>query len=295
MEIRESLNFIEFKTLRLPAPSFSEQTEIVNFLNRKTGQIDELLRLKERRIELLQEQRTTLINEAVTKGLNPNVEMKPSGVEWIGEIPVHWEVKRIKYLASLISKGTTPTTIGREILDEGEVRFIKAENIVDNQIELKPEYYIDVETNQMLQRSQLKENDCLFVIAGATIGKVSLVKPNHLPANTNQAVSFIRPDEKEFAEFIYYWLQSDNIQKIIWLKAVQSAQPNLSMEDLGNLHIPYPSITEQHRIVDYIADKMQNIVQLLQRTYKQIELLKEYRQSLISEAVTGKIDVRSEV
>ena len=276
-------------------PSKDEQVKIANFLNRKTGQIDELLRIKQRRIELLQEQRTALINQAVTKGLDPNVEMKPSGVEWIGEIPKHWEMKRIKYLASLISKGTTPTTIGREILYEGEIRFIKAENIVDNQIELKPEYYIDEETNQMLKRSQLRENDLLFVIAGATIGKASFVRPNHLPANTNQAISFIRPYQKELPEFIYYWLQSDNIQKIIWMEAVQSAQPNLSMEDLGNLYIPYPSIAEQHCIVDYIADKTQTIVQLLQRAYKQIELLKEYRQSLISEAVTGKIDVRNEV
>ena len=116
----------------IPIPSISEQTQIVNFLDRKTEQIDELIRIKERRIELLQAQRTALINQAVTKGLDPNVEMKPSGVEWIGKIPVHWEVKRIKYLASLISKGTTFTTIGIEILDEGEIRFIKVENIVDN-------------------------------------------------------------------------------------------------------------------------------------------------------------------
>ena len=287
--------FNEFKEIDLLIPPISEQTQIANFLDQKMGQIDELIRIKERRIELLQEQRTTLINQAVTKGLDPNVEMKPSGAEWIGEIPAHWEVKRVKYLASLISKGTTPTTIGREILDEGEIRFIKAENIVDNQTELKPEYYIDEKTNQMLKRSQLKENDLLFVIAGATIGKVSLVNPNHLPANTNQAVSFIRPHEKELPEFIYYWLQSSNIQKMIWLKAVQSAQPNLSMEDLGNLYIPYPNIAEQRRIVDYIAGKTQTIVQLLQQAYRQIELLKEYRQSLISEAVTGKIDVRNEV
>ena len=291
----EAVTVDEVSNLTCIVPRLSEQIQIANFLDRKTGQIDELIRIKERRIELLQEQRTALINQAVTKGLDPNVEMKPSGVEWIGEIPKHWEMKRIKYLANLISKGTTPTTIGREILYEGEIRFIKAENIVDNQIELKPEYYIDEETNQMLKRSQLRENDLLFVIAGATIGKASFVRPNHLPANTNQAISFIRPYQKELPEFIYYWLQSDNIQKIIWMEAVQSAQPNLSMEDLGNLYIPYPSIAEQHCIVDYIADKTQTIVQLLQRAYKQIELLKEYRQSLISEAVTGKIDVRNEV
>ena len=291
----QNLDIDSYFQEKIPLPSLVEQRQIANFLDRKTEQIDALIRIKDRRIELLQEQRTALINQAVTKGLDPNVEMKPSGVEWIGEIPKHWEVKRIKYLASVISKGTTPTTIGREIFDEGEIRFIKVENIVDNQIELKPEHYIDAETNQMLKRSQLKENDLLFVIAGATIGKVSLVKLSNLPANTNQAISFIRLHEKDLPEFVYYWLQSDNIQKIIWLNTVQSAQPNLSMEDLGNLYIPYPSIAEQHRIVNHITDKRQTIIQLLQQAYKQIELLKEYRQSLISEAVTGKIDVRNEV
>ena len=284
----------EVSNLTCVVPSLSEQTQIANFLDRKTEQIDELIRIKERRIKLLQEQRTALINQAVTKGLDPNVKMKPSGVEWIGEIPGHWEVKRIKYLASLISKGTTPTTIGRNILDEGEVRFIKVENIVDNQIKLKPEHYIDEETDQTLKRSQLQKNDVLFVIAG-TIGKGALVRPNHLPANTNQAISFIRLHEKELPEFVYYWLQSDNIQKVVWLEVVQSAQPNLSMENLGNLYIPCPSIAEQRQIVEYITDKTQTLVQLLQQAYKQIELLKEYRQSLISEAVTGKIDVRNEV
>ena len=294
MEVRLRLYFDQFGQIPLVFPPVDEQNKIVNFLDRKTGQIDELIRIKERRIELLQEQRTALINQAVTKGLDPNVKMKPSGVEWIGEIPAHWKVKRIKYLASLISKGTTPTTIGKEILGGGEIRFIKGENIVDNRIKLKPEYYIDEETNQILKRSQLKENDLLFVIAG-TIGKVSLVRSNHLPANTNQAIAFIRPHKKELSEFIYYWLQSDNIQKAVWLEVVQSAQPNLSMENLGNLYIPYPNIAEQRRIVDYITDKTQTIVQLLQPAYRQIELLKEYRQSLISEAVTGRIDVRNEV
>ena len=294
MKIREALNFVEFKALKLPTPPVPEQTQIANFLDHNTAQIDELIRAKERKIELLGEYRASLINQAVTKGLDPNVEMKPSGVEWIGKIPKHWEVKRIKYLARLISKGTTPTTIGKEIWDHGEIRFIKAENIVDNQIKFDPEHYIDEETNQMLKRSQLYENDILFVIAG-TIGKVGLVRRNHLPANTNQAVSFIRPHEKELSEFIYYWLQADNIQQIVWRDVVQSAQPNLSMEDLGNLYIPYPGIIEQKHIVDYISNKTQSIAQLLQQVFRQIELLKEYRQSLISEVVTGKIDVRGEV
>ena len=216
-------------------------------------------------------------------------EHKASGVKWIGEIPVHWAMKRLKYLASLISKGTTPTTIGKEIFDEGEIRFIKGENIVDNQIELKPEYYIDEETNQMLKRSQLKEDDLLFVIAG-TIGKIGLVRPNHLPANTNQAISFIRLHKKELPKFIYYWLQSDNIEKITWLEVVQSAQPNLSMENLGNLYIPYPNIAEQLAIIDFLDHKTGQIDELIHIKERRIELLQEQRTALINQAVTKGLD-----
>ena len=149
--VRSSISASDLLEIPLAFPLLSEQRAIVYFLDRKTEQIDELIRIKERKIELLREQRTALINQAVTKGLDPNVKMKPSGVEWIGEIPAHWEVKKVKHLAGLISKGTTPTTLGREILDEGEIRFIKAENITENRIEHKPEYYIDKETNQMLK------------------------------------------------------------------------------------------------------------------------------------------------
>ena len=104
--------------VNVPIPLHQEQTQIANFLDRKTGQIDELIRFKERRIELLQEQRTALINQAVTKGLDPNVEMKPSGVEWIGEIPAHWKIKKIKYIATLISEKSTPETNAIKISPE---------------------------------------------------------------------------------------------------------------------------------------------------------------------------------
>ena len=103
-------NVDDILNAQIPIPTTQEQTQIANFLDRKTGQIDELIRIKEQRIELLQEQRTTLINQAVTKGLDPNVEMKPSRVEWIGEIPVHWEIGKIKHIATFVSEKSTPET-----------------------------------------------------------------------------------------------------------------------------------------------------------------------------------------
>lgn len=272
-----------------------EQTAIVTFLDRKTAEIDQLIANKEKLIALYEEEKTAIINRAVTRGLDPAVKTGPSGVDWLGDIPEHWEVKRLKRLCSIISKGTTPSTIGREILPIGDIRFIKAENVLNNRVVSEPANFIDEKTNDMICRSQLEESDILFVIAGATIGKVAILPLDLCPANTNQAVSFIRLKNKEIVSFIWYWLQSDFIKKVLWLDAVQSAQPNLSMENLGNFYVPFPPVSEQSAIVSHIETECARLDTIIDKFKKQIELFKEYRTTLISEVVTGKIDVRGEV
>jgi type I restriction enzyme S subunit len=275
----------------LVLPPVEEQTSIALYLDYKTNLIDATIEKKKRLIELLKEKRQAVINEAVTKGLNPNAPMKDSGVEWLGEIPQHWDIKKVKLLSSVISKGTTPSTEGRVLADEG-IRYIKAENIKDTQVSFFPEFFIDTETHEILKRSQLEENDILFVIAGATIGKVAILPKEMTPANTNQAVCFIRLKQNENHKFLHFWLQSSKIYEQIWLNAVQSAQPNLSMEELGNFIVPYPSLVEKTEIVNFIDITISKIDDLIVKNKVQIEKLQTYRQSLISEAVTGKIDVR---
>lgn len=280
-----------FNSLPFFVPPLQEQKQIVDFLNTKTSLIDSLIEKTQRKIELLKEKRTSLINHVVTKGLNPNIELKDSGVEWIGEIPNSWSRKKIKHISIIISKGTTPSTIGRELIDTGEVKYLKSENIVNNQVVENPKFFIDIETNELLGRSQLIEGDILFVIAGASLGKVAILGSEFVPANTNQAVSFIRLKQEENIKFIWYWLTSSHIEEQIWIDAVQSAQPNLSMEDLGNFFIPYPNFDEQQQIVEYLDKKTNLIDTTIFKEQKRVELLKEYRQSLISEVVTGKIKV----
>jgi len=273
-------------------PTIPEQQAIARYLDDRTKKIDTLIDKKQRMIELLKQQRTAIINQAVTKGINPNAKMKDSGIEWIGEIPEHWQIKRLKYTSRTISKGTTPSTIGRETIPSGSVRFIKAENIVNNEIKEEPAFFIDEETNRSLARSQLEENDILFVIAGATIGKVAVLKRALMPANTNQAVCFVRLKHSENHAFIWYWLQSSRIDELTWLDAVQSAQPNLSMESLGNFYLAHPPSDEQHEIVRVVKSSLSTIADTVKRIEHEILLLQEYRTALISEVVTGKIDVR---
>lgn len=146
-------------------PSEQEIKGLVIFLDRKTAEIDQIIANKQNLIALYEEEKQAVINHAVTHGVDRKVRLKPSGVEWLGDIPEHWKVKRLKYLSQIISKGTTPSTIGREILLNGPVRFIKAENVVDRKVLEIPENFIDEETNRIINRSQLEKNDLLFVIA----------------------------------------------------------------------------------------------------------------------------------
>ena len=281
----------EMKAIKIAIPSKSEQTRITAFLDQKTTQIDQSIAQKERLIELLKERRQILIHNAVTRGLNPNVRMKDSGVEWIGMIPEHWEVMRVKQCSSKISKGTTPSTEGRSILDEGAIRYIKAENIQDGFITDYPAHFIDEKTNSLIKRSELRENDVLFVIAGATLGKVAIISRAETPSNTNQAVAFVRPNSNVFPRFLSIWLTSSVIKELTWLDAVQSAQPNLSMENLGNFPIFLPDFEEQKSIIEYVQKIETKIATAIACKQAEIEKLKEYKATLINSAVTGKIKV----
>jgi type I restriction enzyme S subunit len=213
-------------------------------------------------------------------------EYKDSDVDWLDEIPSHWTVKRIKNLSTLISKGTTPSTIGGDFVDFG-VRFLKAENIGKSiSVTSSPTFYITEEVDEQISRSRLKKYDVLVIIAGATTGLSSIVSQDVLPANTNQAVSFIRPTKREYAKFIVHWLSTNFAQRIIWMGAVQAAQPNLSMEDLGNIPISLPSDNELMLIANFLDHETAKIDTLIDKQQQLIILLKEKRHAVISHAVT---------
>lgn len=292
--IREgrTITYDQFGSLLLPVVPLVEQAQVSRFLDYETARIDALIAEQQRLIELLKEKRQAVISHAVTKGLDPTVPMKDSGVEWLGEVPAHWVVRRIKHLTEVISKGTTPTTIGEDFQGEG-VRFLKAENIFGGRVLPDPEFFISERAHAALARSALAENDVLVVIAGATTGKSAVLSGDLLPANTNQAVSFIRLRDTRLSEFIQCWLSTDAVQRSISLNSVQSAQPNLSMEDLGEIPVPLPPLDEIDLITDQMATQISIFDGLISEAVNASGLLQERRSALISAAVTGKIDVRN--
>ena len=289
MEIRESLNFIEFKTLKLPTPPFSEQTQIANFLDCKTGQIDELIRIKERQVELLHEQRTVLINQAVTKGLDPNVEMKPSGVEWIGEIPKHWEVTQIKQVALFIGGysefgSESYTDRGIPIFRIGDItQFIKMEKVKR----------VPTQQVKRLKQNQVCHGDTLIVMIGRRAGESTYYAFDY-PSILSAQVAGLRATKAD-SKFLFYFIHSASFLNTITPLFFGATRDNISKTALMRVKTPFPPDREQAQIANFLDRKTEQIDELISAEQRKVELLKEYRQSLISEVVTGKIDVRSEV
>ena len=273
---REALTQEIIGNLEIPLPPSPIQRKIANFLDRKTQQIKELIRIKERRIELLQEQRTTLINQAVTKGLDPNVEMKPSGVEWIGQIPSYWQTATVKYL--------TENLDGKRIPLSSEVRA--------DQKQIYPYYgangVIDYVEDYIFEGEYI-----LIGEDGAPFfdkkREVSLLVSGKFWVNNHCHI--LKSVGTSDARFIVHCLNSVEYFEYI----TGSTRDKLTQADLNRIKIPIPSYLEQTQIADFLDHKTKQIDELIAAEHQKIELLKEYRQSLISEAVTGKIDVRNEV
>ena len=286
-----NVNGQKYSNLELPVPSFSEQTQIADFLDRKTGQIDELIRIKERRIELLQEQRTALINQSVTKGLDPNVEMKQSGVDWIGQIPTDWNaVPLTKYLESIIDyRGRTP-----EKTEDGRF-LVTAKNVRDGQIdyEISQEFTPEDEYQRIMTRGIPQIGDVLFTTE-APLGEVANVDDVSI-ALAQRIIKFRSKHDFLNPYFLKYWILSYSFQSDLQRHATGSTAQGIKASKLCLLKLNLPPLKEQKQIVDYLNQKTAQTNELMAAEQRKIELLKEYRQSLISEAVTGKIDVRNEV
>ena len=264
----------------------------MRFLDWANGRLERAIRAKRKVIALLNEQKQANIHRAVTRGLDPSIPLKPSGISWIGEIPEHWDVRKIRAVASRVTKGTTPTTLGKQFVNSG-VRFVKVESISSNQSILESKCaFIDDATDRLLSRSRLRANDVVVSIAGA-IGRPAIIEPSLLPANTNQAVGIIsllahlcRP------EWLSYILASPMCLRAMTDASVQSAQANLSLANLGRTVIPLPPVHEQESILMSLARETAALSRTIARLEREITLLREYRTRLVADVVTGKLDVR---
>ena len=285
------LNKTQQGNILMPVPSLKEQKAIASFLDQKTAEIDDLIADKEKLIELLQEKRQVIITEAVTKGLNPNVRMKDSGVEWIGEIPEHWEVSKIKFTTYVKGRIGWQGLRADEFIDEGPY-LVTGTDFVDGLVNWDSCYHISMERYNEAPPIQLRENDLLITKDG-TIGKVAIVKNKPKYAILNSGIFVTRPKNSAYlTEFMYWILNSQVFNKFIQYMSLGSTIVHLYQQTFENFSFPITNLNEQKTIAHFLDRKVAEIDGLISDIKLQIQKLKEYRQSLISEAVTGKIDVR---
>jgi len=290
---RINLRQSRLKNIPLVIPPLPEQKKIVSYLDDKTSKIDRLIQSKQRKIELLKEKRTSLINEVVTKGLNPDVEMKNSGVEWFGDIPSHWNHSKLGFYTSKIGSGFTPRG-GSEVYVDSGIPFIRSQNVHFSGLDLSDVSYITPEINQSMENTIVQKNDVLLNITGGSIGRCCIVNEEQ-EMNVNQHVSILRTKESVQPDFLNYLLSSDVGQLQVFYNVSGGNREGLTIEGISDFRITIPPLKEQEEIVEYLNTETQTIDKTVNLEKVKINLLKEYKQSLISEVVTGKVNVQEEV
>ena len=283
---RWTLNHETLMNFPIVSPDFKTQKHIADFLDDKCGKIDRYIEKQQQIIDKLKEYKQAVITEAVTKGLDPDVPMKDSGIEWIGMIPEHWDVPEIKYLVRIASGGT-PDRNHPEYWN-GNIPWIKTGEL-QNDIITNAEECITEEGLNNSSAQVFNINTILVAMygQGKTRGMTALLKT---PASTNQACAGLTVTNSN-VQIEYLWQCLIGAYDAIRSEAAGSGQPNLSATLIGNFHIALPPIEEQGLIVEYIKDKTVEIKSTIHKAEKLLVKLTEYKKSLIYEAVTGKLEV----
>lgn len=284
--VRSTLNAKDLLNFNIEIPPKEEQDKIVEFLDVKLEKIDRFIELREKQIELFQEEKEVLINDAVTRGIDRSVKYKDSGIDWIGEIPEHWEMERVKNITELASRGVTP------------IYTEKIMNKVVNQATFSKGYWDNsniryTEVSPINCRGTLKPNDILLAsTGGGVLGKVYhfMEKDTYI---ADSHVTILRCNKKIDSKYMYYHFLIK--YDLINARLAQGATNQTEIQGgwLKSFKLPLPPLSEQKQIVAHIEKETSKIDKTIGLYKKQINLIKEYRTSLISQAVTGKIDVRS--
>lgn len=266
-------------------PEITEQQAIADFLDKECAQIDSIAADLEKQIALLQQYKKSLITETVTKGLDKSVPMKDSGFEWIGEIPEHWRLKRLKYIAKL-KTGTTPPGNEGINYDENGINWFTPSDFLPNMQLDTSEKYIDRETIRYANIQTYPRGSVLLVAIGATVGKIGISKNN---AYSNQQITAVIPQHIS-GNYLLYYLASKS--PYIKDNALYTTLPIINNSYLQNITIVVPPTTEQEKIVEFLNRKCSIIDELIEDKNKLLLRLQQHKKSLIYEYVTGKKRVK---
>lgn len=282
------LNQELIKNALICLPSLNEQTAIVTYLDTHCAKIDNLISIQQKRIALLQELKQSVITHAVTKGLNPNVEMKHSGVEWIGDVPKHWEVCKLKHYSQVFGRIGFRGYNQTDLVNEGEGAItLSPSNMQNGILNYDKCSYLSWKKYYESPEIMIYNDDVLFVKTGSTYGKISYVADLPMEATINPQIVVFK-NIKGNNKYLYYLLSNDIVQMQVSLTVGGSTIPTLSQESILNYIVPLAPKVEQAAIASYLDHKCATIDTSISNAQHQIELLQEYKQSLITEVVTGK-------
>ncbi len=287
--LRQSMKFSDLKRMPIAVPPEPEQEAIATFLDLEAAKIDGLAEEQRRLVGLLKEKRQAVISGAVTTGLNPNVPMKHSEVDWLGKLPAHWSVLRVKAASTFMTSG--PRGWSDNISEDGAL-FVQSGDLTETLgIDFENAKRVVVADDAESKRTQLNSGDVLVCITGAKTGKVAVCEQVDEPAFINQHICLVRPAECLRPAYLGAYLHSSAGQRYFDL-AQYGLKQGLSLENVKQAAVPVPPLTEQDQIIDYVRRLASELDALTAAAERSIALLHERRAALISAAVTGKIEVR---
>ena len=287
-ERSSDFRYTDFGSQSVPLPSLSEQTAIVRYLDHADRSIHRYISAKERLIDLLEEQRQAVIQRAVTRGINPNVRLKPSGVQWLGDVPAHWEVMRLRYLIK--RKLTYGANAAAEYADPDWPRYLRITDFDQDGV-LKSNTFRSLPP-EIARNYLVQPGDILLARSGATVGKAFLVPEDAGEACYAGYLIRACPQNAQIdPHFLFAFTQSTGFTRWKNSTFILSTIQNISAEKYANLHIPCPPLSEQTQIIHCLNKETTSINAAIDRSRREIELLNEYRTRLIADVVTGKLDV----
>lgn len=271
-------------------PTVSEQRAIAVFLDDRTYKIDNLIEKKRKLIELLKEERQAVINQAVTRGLDPNVKMKPSGIEWLGDVPEHWVVKKLKNLFSKVIGGSTPSTEKAEYWN-GNIPWISAKDVKSNKLSVATDFVTDLAL-QSSSLTRIPAGTLITVFRSGILKHTFPVTISEMEVVINQDLKALFFDDSISSSFMSYLFRGLNSIIIDVCTKQGATVDSIDIESFFNLALILPELNEQNAIVETLVRKTSEIDVVISQAEKSISLLLEYRTSLIAEAVAGRIKMR---
>lgn len=291
---RVGLGQYEIDNLDLPFPPLPEQIQIAAFLDRETGKIDALVAEQRRLMELLKEKRQAVISHAVTRGLNPDAPMKPSGIEWLGDVPAHWRVGKCGFYLSILSGYAFPSAEFSD--DETDTKLLRGINVGVSRLKWNETVYWRRAPHDGLDVYEMRTGDLVIGMDRPLISegmRVAKIKESDLPCLLLQRVASLKTGNYLDADYLLGLLSSEMFVAHFSPDTTGVSVPHISPEQINNFVIPVPSVAEQKDIVAFVANESSKFDTLTAEAQHAIDLLQERRTALISAAVTGQIDVRS--